>query len=235
MRKLLLAGIFVLAVPAYGAASPCVPDLLSAYIALGSGGCEIGVGGATIADFYSAASLGPGALKVDDDDILVTPASLASGPELVFSFIPPEGTAEPGENEGVQIVYSIAGLSFESASKSMIGSVTDSGAATAVEDLCLGGSFFAPLPGDSVDPTTCSGVSEFLIADPGGGDFKTFPSSFFDIFVSLDMQFDVLFEGSAQVESVTNRFNAVPEPGAFLLFGSGLIGAWFRYRRSLSS
>ena len=73
MRRMIVAGAFVLALPlASGAAPLCVTDSLAGYIALGAGGCD--VGGATLTDFYSYTPLAV-ATEIPANQITVIPSA----------------------------------------------------------------------------------------------------------------------------------------------------------------
>jgi PEP-CTERM motif len=224
MRRVFLAGVLVVAIPAFASAAPlCITSSLQEYVNLGAGGCSIG--GATFSDFSSGPSLFPGATEIAAADIVVTPAALLAGALLDFGLV---ASAGAGEIIGVLIGYSVSSPVFNVATLAMTGSdATSDGVVTAVQDLCLGGTFLG------ADPTTCSGTLQSLIVledelGPIGPETQPFllASSFFDVFV--DITIDGGTFGSAQLEgTVRNQYTGdqvIPEPTSLLLIGTGLVG-----------
>jgi hypothetical protein len=223
MRKAFLAGVCALAFPAFASAAPlCITSSLQEYVNLGVGGCSIGV--ATFSGFSSSPSLFPGATEIAAADIVVTPAALSNGALLDFGVV---ASAGPGEITGVLIGYSVSSPIFNVATLAMTGTdATSDGVVTAVQDLCLGGTFLG-------DPTTCSGMLQSLIVledelGPIGPETQPFltASSFFDVFV--DITIDGGTFGSAQLDgTVRNQYTGdqvIPEPTSLLLIGTGLVG-----------
>ena len=222
MRRVLIAGAFVLAFPAFASAAPlCTTSSLQTYINLGAGGCSIG--GATFFDFSSDPTLfPPAATEISAADILVTPTAPLGGAQLEFGLSAGAGSAEA---IGVLIGYSVSGPIFNLATLALSGSDASSdGVVTAVQDLCLGGTFGA-------DPTTCSGalLSMTVLEDelgPIGPSQLFLGSSFFDVFV--DITIDGGTFGSAELDgTVRNQYTSdqvIPEPTSLLLIGSGLAG-----------
>ena len=119
----------------------------------------------------------------------------------------------------------MSGPIFNLATLALSGSDASSdGVVTAVQDLCLGGTFGA-------DPTTCSGalLSMTVLEDelgPIGPSQLFLGSSFFDVFV--DITIDGGTFGSAELDgTVRNQYTSdqvIPEPTSLLLIGSGLAG-----------
>ena len=93
MRRVLIAGAFVLAFPAFASAAPlCTTSSLQTYINLGAGGCSIG--GATFFDFSSDPTLfPPAATEISAADILVTPTAPLGGAQLEFGLSAGAGSA----------------------------------------------------------------------------------------------------------------------------------------------
>jgi hypothetical protein len=224
MRKVLLAGVLFVALPSSSTAAPCVLGTLADYIALGAGGCT--AGGATFADF-TASTLLAGAMPIAPAAVTVTP--IGGGVGLDFGVI---RAALADELFDVLIRYSVSGLSIGAALMSMAGSAaTDDGVVTGVEDVCVGGTFAAPVSG-------CSGTPVSLIVaqiDPDliSPDSDTFPvNSFFDVFTEITIDGGII--GTASLNGfVRNQFTpvAVPEPITALLIGSGVVALAVRGRR----
>jgi hypothetical protein len=230
MRKLLLVAIVFQAIPAASIAAPiCVSDSLTGYKALGGTGCELG--GATFLDFSSAPSFFGGD-EISADDITVIPMVTPLGPRLDMAMAVAAGANVVA---GAVIGYSATGLAFTGATLSMDGADAGplDGVVTALQDICLDGSFAAG------DPTTCSGTPDTLIVaqdfvGPTGPDARVFAAAFIDVL--LDITIDGGLLGSASLDGVvTNQFSAppvaVPEPTTFVLLGSGVLGTWLRRRR----
>lgn len=82
-RLFLTMGLALVSSLAWAAAPPCVPGTLASYIALGSGGCSIGM--ATFAEFGYAAKASGGARPIPPDQIKVNPTFVPFSAELSFS------------------------------------------------------------------------------------------------------------------------------------------------------
>jgi hypothetical protein len=214
MRKLFAAIAFVLTLPVVSQAAPCLPGTLAAYLALGAGGCEVGL--ATVSDFTSASFLA-GATEIAPSDVTVTPVAGATALDFGLAEV-----AGPGDLFDILIRYSVSGGPFRTNILSMTGSAaTGDGVVTAVEDKCVGGEFLG------IDPTTpCAGTPLTLIDIQIDGfviptDLATFAaSSFFDVFTGITI--DGGLSGTAQLGTVRNTFSKVPEPAMLLAMVSGL-------------
>jgi hypothetical protein len=217
------AAALVLITPAVVEAGPCVPNSLAAYIALGTAGCS--VGSATINDF-SINVFDPHALPIAAANIFVTPVELGDGLRLDFGVTQ---NATAGQFFDATIGYSLSAVGSTSALLTVHGATaTPDGVVTAVEDVCLGGTFVSNV-------TNCSAVKlSSLIAfqdgfgDSGLTDQKLFtPRSFLDVFTEIAI--DAGTKGTAGLNGiVSNEFRTagpmpIPEPSTVFLLGAGLL------------
>jgi len=226
MRRLLLASFFVLAFPSVSNASPCTTMSLSAYAALGAGGCTIGA--YTVADFVSTTLLPPpDADPIDPDTVTVTPV-----PSVGLDF------GLDAFTQTIQldllIRFTLSGPPLGSAQLSLANTTaTGDGSVSAIQDTCVGGTF------QSVDPTSpCSGTPNTLIALHTDADLvspvgDTFPvNSFFDVFVEITL--DSGPSGTASAGTVSTRFAtlSVPEPSVVVLLAAALAAIHARRHRA---
>jgi hypothetical protein len=226
-RSLPIAGALLslaaLAAPAPAGAAPCAADSLAAYIALGAGGCEIAT-----ASFRSFATLDVpfGAEPLNPADVLVSPLlDDPLRPGLLFTL---EQSAAAGELFEILIGYQVLAPSLQGVEVALdAASVIEDGAITAVEDVCLDGTF------DPGGPTGCTGDADDLVVFDVGIDAEALATlGFADVgLVSVikDIAIDAGLEGSASLGGVRNRF-LVPEPSTALLLGAGLLAAARRPR-----
>lgn len=225
--RLRLALLAALALPwaSPALAAPCAPGTLTAYVALGAGGCTLGP-----ASFGDFSDLGApfGATPISPDAVQVIPlAPDPSSAQLVFQV---NAAASAQQLLEILIGYSVTAPLLKRAQLTLEGSsVTQDGAVTAIEDLCLAGSFG---PGG---PTGCSGTPETLIVFDAAVDRDLFAGMSFAAVGSLAVVHDIAVDGgllgTAALTSATNEFR-VPEPAAAtLLVAAGGLALWLRRRR----
>jgi hypothetical protein len=220
---MLLALVFVGVVAPSSVAAPlCVSGSLADYLSL-IGGCDIG--GVTVADFTAVPVL-PGVDDIPAADITVTPVPGLAGFDFGFSH-----TATAPEQLGTRFRFSLTGGGITGGSLALRDSTaTDDGVVTALEFVCVGGSYA------TTDPSGCAGSGEAILAvahnllgaDPP--DLETFGiDSFFDVFVEITIDGGP-GSGSASLGVVRTTFASVPEPASFLLIGIGA-AAWAGRRK----
>lgn len=227
--------------------SPCVPDTLESYIALGSTGCEIGPNfrvrdfSALIVDAVVGGNLPDGA------EININPLAGPMGPSLTFS--PTSGTSWSGSGALAGVYSATLGFTVESinpfwsflgSSLSAEGEASGVGLAAIAEVQCLGGI----LNGLGPPLSAClgGGVTAGLAADvtnavDGEVSAAVVFAPVFEIDVIKSLNVVGTFLGTAEITSFTEGFTAqdatpVPEPTTATLLGGALLGfAWFRRKR----
>lgn len=229
MKKILFAITFAaqFLVGTQVLAAPCVSATLTEYITLGSAGCTIG--NFTFSNF--------GLLEQPTGSVpftVVNVTPVAVGTTAVGLDFGVNASATSGIWLENLISYRVAGIgaSLNGASLFFTGSSTDAGgngAATVVENLCIGGLF---LGADGVSgcstPQNLIVANSFNSADPEVS-LTILPVAL--LAVVTDIAIDGGLGGFASLGSASNRFqiaaiNAVPEPAAFLLVIAGLLALY---------
>jgi hypothetical protein len=224
VRKLWILSAAVVSLAQLSVASPaCVADSLSAYIALGAGGCM--VGGNTLSDFAILPGIS-GATPISPVDISLSPSGSTTNPGLVISV---NVSANAGTVLEAFFTYALSGNSF---SDSVIAlsrsSETGDGAVTGTQDFCANGIF--ELNGVS----GCTGTPGSLLTLDGvqNSDATSFAAAGF-LNVTDDFTVDGGLAGSATAGTLSNQFSTVPESGTLLLAPIGIIFALGVIRRRL--
>jgi hypothetical protein len=229
MRKLVLAGVLVVALPTLSAAALCVPDSLANYI--GAPPCEIG--GATFSNF-DAPPLFSFATPIAPADIFVEPLGAGVGLDFVL-----HQSAAAGEQFESLIRYTISNFVFGTALLAMTGaSATDVGSVSAVEDVCGDGTYASSSP----NPADCSSgkVTTLAVVQDAFGstspDQQPVDPMFADVFVNIVIDGGPIGGGGAASldGKVRNAFaTAVPEPSIILMIAPAF-GVLLARRRSRS-
>lgn len=211
------------------AAAPCAVGTLASYIALGATGCTVG---AASFEAFSVVDVPFGSTEVSPADVLVTPLASPT-PGLTFQF---DLDAAAGDLFEILVAYEVsAPVGLRGVNLAIEGSsATGDGVVTAVEDLCLGGSF------GSGSVIGCDGIPETLIVFDIDVERDVVEELFFapvsSIGVVKDIAVDGGLEGTAALASASNAFHLVPEPSSVSLLSAGALGlaSWRRLRRERS-
>lgn len=191
-------------------AASCVSGTLASYIALGPTGCTIGAN--NLSGFQTLNGLA-GAISVSPADVTIAPTGGSLNPGITVAT---NASATAGMQLELLFTYRISGNSYTGISINLADSrATGDGAVSDVNDYCAGG-MFGP---DGV--SGCSGTAGSLVLLNTGSDLASF-TAVSSLSVTDDLTFDGGTMGSAAGGSITDRFNAVPEPFTFLLTAAGI-------------
>lgn len=193
MKKPILALLTAFSTATSALAGLAVPDTLTNYIALGSGGATIG---STLFSDFTLLPLQAGATQINPNSILVTPINLFNTAGFAFTV---NQTANAGGLFEMRISYKVTDPSITGASVALNGSVvTFDGANTALLDLT------GPAP------------QQTLIAFDIGVDADSPVSATFGSVGVLTAEMDLVVDGGtfgdATLTSGTNLFTVAPIP-----------------------
>jgi hypothetical protein len=195
MKKTVLTLLTAFSTATSALAGLAVPDTLTNYIALGSGGATIG---STLFSDFMLLPLQNGAVQIDPNSILVNPINLFGNPGFAFVV---NQTANTGELFEMRISYKVTDPSITGASVALTNSVVDfDGANTALLDLT------GPVP-----QQTLIAFDIGLIADnPVAATFASVGM----LTAEMDLVVDGGTFGGATLASGINQFTvaAIPEP-----------------------
>ena len=210
-----LLGAAAFAMYSLASAAPiCNPGPLSGYISLGAGGCMLGT--TTVSSFVIYPAI-TNATAIPPASISVLPTNSNTIPALSFST-----TASAGATQLFQLLfgYTISGNFLNGETLSLSGSaISGTGLGTALQNYCLGGSF-VPNPPNFPGPCSAPNSGTLAVVNSGSDIVSFAPVT--SIAVLNDLTLDGAASGSITGATVTNQFNAVPEPASFLLLTSGL-------------
>ncbi len=172
---------------------------------------------------YLSSSAGTG-VALPASSIAVAPLVNAAGTGFGFQ-ISGGFAAGPGSVSDGILQYQVSTINnqplISSLNLSFNGTFTGSGIAAVSENYCPGGTVVPPGAGC---PT---GLSNIFVQNSNGVTILQRGAGFpgvSSLTVSKDIQVNGGTSGTATISSVTNQFQAIPEPSAFLLLASGLVG-----------
>ena len=197
-------------------AGVCANTTLDQYIALGSGGCSIGNN--TIFGFQELLGQA-GAVQIAPGNILVTTSGGNLNPTIQFTTS--LTVSSPVFDEAL-ITYQIKGNPYMGEATILAGtSATGFGDAASVQNYCLNGTFSANgVTGCPGDP---SGTHNVLVNFGNGSAPVAFSPNASSVSITDDFVLDASGGGSATGGSLSDSFNATPEPGSYVLAGLGVI------------
>jgi len=195
----------------------CSTQSLAGYIALGAGGCTIGAD--TVASFMTLTGF---ATPINTASITVTPSGGTFNPELTFSV---SQAVSGGTVDEAIFNYTISGPAYTTDVINLSGSSeTVDGAVTDTQNYCVGG-HFGP---DGVDGCTGSTSGALVAVDGAQQSDNTSFANPHSLNITDDFVLDSGTAGTASGGTFSDQFTAVPEPGVFLLTGTGLVLAMLR-------
>lgn|SRR5487761_39767 len=229
LKTFLLIGVFALITSSRVWASPlaCTTSSLSVYDTLGFSCVN---GGDVFSNFtYSSISSG-GAIAIPDSGVNVIPVDTTSlGPGFTF-----EAAWSAGQNQTTDslINFSIntggpANISDASVIQTSSG-IFDTGTVAVTEGLCLGGS-------------SCQGGRTSILTVNSKGSVVLANQDIFSPTGQISASKDIALgggaakDGFASASAITDQFSTVPEPASLSLFGIGLLGFAFLFRRQLKA
>ena len=150
---------------------------------------------------------------------LINPAGTGFGFQITGGF-----AAGPGSVSDAILQYQVSTINNQpllgGLTLSFNGTFTGSGIAGVSENYCPGGTVVPPGAG-------CGGALSNIFVQNSNGLTMLQSGAVFpgvsSLTVSKDIQVNGGTSGTATISSVTNQFQAIPEPSAFFLLGSGLI------------
>lgn len=189
-------------------ASICAAGTLTNYIALGTGGCTIGID--TVSNFQTLSGI-TGSTAISLNTIQVTPSGGSTNPTLTFST-----TAQTAGLLEAIFSYRISGNSFTGSLVTLSNTTsTGDGSSTYIQNLCGNGVF------GSNGVSGCTGPTQGpLVVVSSGSDSTTFAGPSF-LTVADDFTLDGGPSGTASGGTFVDRFtatnaSAVPEPGTIV-------------------
>jgi len=185
---------------------------------------------------YLSSSAGSG-VALPASSVAVAPLVNAAGTGFGFQ-LSGGFAAAPNSVSDAILQYQISTINTQpllsSVNLSFNGTFTGSGIANVSENYCPGGTVVPPGAG-------CNALSNIFVQTSNGGtmlqSMAVFPGVS-SLTVSKNIQVNGGTSGTATISSVTNQFQTqpipeepIPEPSAFLLLGSGLVGVAMVRRR----
>ncbi len=179
---------------------------------------------------YLSSSAGTG-VALPASAVAVAPLVNAAGTGFGFQISGGFAAGPNSVSDGI-LQYQVSTINTQpllsSVNLSFNGTFTGSGIASVSENYCPGGTVVPPGAGCS------TGLSNIFVQNSNGvtrlQSAAMFPGVS-SLTVSKDIQVNGGTSGTATISSVTNQFQAIPEPSAFLLLGSGLVGVAMVRRR----
>ena len=235
MKKLLVIAVFVtLLAPQLLKADACPTATYAQYLGQGF---SCGIGDKNFSLFQYSSSSTPTGFGDPAGSVSVTPILAAGNPGFQYEATWLASTASGISSNSSDIQYQVnvnqGGQAITGASLSIGGFGFDgTGNVLVDETLCLG----------AVLPSCTGGTIDQLSVFAGSGGSKSYDSISFAGVTEVSVENDILVtsgsDGGGTLSLVTNQFNegsSVPEPGSFVLFGSGILAVVGALRRKLSA
>jgi len=204
-------------IPAHAAAI-CPSGTAASYVALGSGGCQLG--NLLFNNFLYTSTANPSVLGIPADAVAINPIPVLFNEGFGFQISSGFATTQPGSFIDGVLQFAVSttdrSASLTGLSLNTNGTSTGTGLASVSENFCPGGA----------STVNCPGLRNISVQSAGGSlTISTNLGRLTELAVSKDINVSAGANGTATTSLVNNQFSntsPVPEPGTLTLLGLSL-------------